>query len=101
MKCNMGTIDRYIRTTAGVLLLIYAVINFDIFIVIPIMIIGYTVSTRWCILYHFLGINTGCHLKDDTSQKGTRNNIVEGLAISLALLLILLTVYLIVIYAST
>lgn len=96
----MGTIDRYIRATAGAALAIYAVINFNIFIAIPIIIIAYTVATRWCILYQFLGINTGCNRETDGSQKGTRNNIIEGLSISLVLFLLLLIIYLIIRYLN-
>ena len=99
MKCNMGTVDRYIRSTIGIALAIYAVMTLNPIAAIPVIIIVYTVSTRWCILYQLMGINTGCHLNENDT-KGTRNNIIEGLALSAVLLLVLLIVYLIVRYVN-
>ena len=99
MKCNMGIVDRYIRSTMGIALAIYAAITLSPIFAIPVVIIVYTVSTRWCILYQLMGINTGCHL-DENDTKGTRNNIIEGLALSAVLLLLLLIIYLIVRYVN-
>lgn len=95
---NMGTLDRTIRTLIGVLLTIYAAISLNPILAIPISIITYTVATRWCLMYQFIGINTGCHI--DAQQKKGRNNILEGLALSASLLLILLLIYLIVKYIN-
>ena len=78
----------------------YAAIMFDPIIAIPSVIIAYTVATRWCILYHFLGINTGCHQVEGNTEKSGRNNIIEGLSISLVLLLLLSIVYFIVKYIN-
>jgi len=100
MKCNMGTTDRYIRAIMGIVFAIYAAIMFDPIIAIPSIIIAYTVATRWCILYHFLGINTGCHQVEGNTEKSGRNNIIEGLSISLVLLLLLLIIYFIVRYIN-
>ena len=100
MKCNMGTIDRYIRATMGIAFAVYAAMTLNPILAIPILIVTYTVVTRWCLLYHFLGINTGCHLKDDHTAKGGRNNLIEGLSISLVFLLLLFIIYLIARYLN-
>jgi len=96
----MGTTDRYIRATIGIAIGIYAAISFNPIVAIPVVIIAYTVTTRWCILYHFLGINTGCQQTEGNTVKSGRNNIIEGLAISLVLLLLLLVVYFIIQYIN-
>ena len=98
MKCNMGTTDRYIRATIGVVFAIYAVMYFSPIIAIPSIVIAYTVATRWCILYQLLGINTGCHLDEKNGSKGTRGSIVEGISISTVVFLIALIIYLIIQY---
>jgi len=99
MKCNMGTMDRYIRASMGIAFAIYAAMTLKPIFAIPVLIIAYTVSTRWCLLYQMMGINTGCHL-EEKDTKGTRNNIIEGLSISLVFLLLLLIIYLIVRYIN-
>jgi len=100
MKCNMGTIDRYIRATIGIALAVYAAMTLNPIIALPILIVTYTVVTRWCLLYHFMGINTGCHMKDNNTAKGGRNNLIEGLSISLVFLLLLFIIYLIARYLN-
>ena len=100
MKCNMGTTDRYIRATAGIMFAIYAGMKLDPIIAIPSIIIAYTVVTRWCLLYHMMGINTGCHQVEGNSVKSGRNNIFEGLSVSLLFLLVLLIIYLIIRYIN-
>ena len=97
MECNMGTTDRYIRTAMGIAFTIFAAMTLKPIMLVPVLIIAYTVSTRWCFLYHLMGINTGCH--HTTARKG-RNNIIEGLSLSLLLLLMLLLIYLIVRYIN-
>ena len=97
MKCNMGKVDRIIRSTAGIIFIAYALYTFDPIWIIPIVIITYTVATRWCILYQMLGINTGCHLEETSVKKG-RGNILEGLSVSMVLLLSLFIIYLIIRY---
>lgn len=100
MKCNMGTTDRYIRSIMGIIFAIYAAIMFNPIIAIPSIIIAYTVATRWCILYHFLGINTGCQQVEGNTVKSGRNNIIEGFSISLILLLLVSIIYFIVKYIN-
>jgi len=98
MTPNMGTLDRYIRGILGLMLTIYAAIALNPILAIPIAIITYTVATRWCFMYQMFGINTGCHI--NPNKKTGRNNMFEGLAMSAALLLILLLVYFIVKYIN-
>ncbi len=100
MKCNMGTKDRIVRITIGTLLAVYALIEFNPVIAIPCIIIAYTVGTRWCILYHYLGINTGCDSTEVNASKGTRSNILEGLSVSAVFLFIGLIIYLIIRYMT-
>ena len=99
LKRNMENTDRLIRSVMAIALSIYAFMTLNPIFAIPITLIAFTVSTRWCILYQYMGINTGCSL-DDNDTKGKRNNISEGLALSAALLLILGIVYLIIKYIN-
>ena len=96
----MGKIDRYIRTAIGIGIALYALINFEFIIALPSIVIAYTVATRWCILYHLLGINTGCHLEEGNTAKIGRNNIIEGLFTSFVFFLLLLIIYLILKYMN-
>ena len=98
MKCNMGVIDRYIRTSIGMAFLVYAGFTLNPVLLIPIAIVGYTVSTKWCLLYQMMGINTGCHLSGE--YRRGRNVIAEGLLTSLSFLLLLLIIYFIASYIS-
>ena len=100
MKCNMGTTDRIIRIGIGTIFTIYAIIEFNPIIIIPCIVIAYTVGKRWCILYHFLGINTGCDSTERNAPKGTRGSIVEGLAVSSVFFLIAVILYLILRYIT-
>ena len=99
IKRNMGSTDRLIRSMMAIALSIYAFMTLNPIFAIPISLIAFTVSTRWCVLYQIMGINTGCHL-DNNATKGTRNNLKEGLALSAALLLILGIAYLIIRYIN-
>lgn len=95
---NMGKLDRIIRSIIGLILTIYAAMEYNPILAIPIAIITYTVATRWCFMYQMFGLNTGCHI--NPNKKTGRNNIVEGLAMSAVLLLILLLIYFIVKYIN-
>jgi hypothetical protein len=93
---NMGTIDRLIRISMGISLATYAIMSFTPIIIIPIIIIMFTVTTKWCFMYQMFGLNTGCHI--NPKEKKGRNNVTEGLALSVALLIILMLIYLITKY---
>jgi len=91
MVCNMGETDRKIRIAIGVVFSILALMNLNIFLALPLILIIYTVSLRWCFLYHFLDINT-----NPVYKHVSKGNIIEGLALSSAMLLLGALIYLII-----
>jgi len=64
MSCNIGKIDKVIRLIVGLALIIFAVISGNIFGYIGILLI-ITAGFSFCPMYTFLGINTGCKLKEE------------------------------------
>lgn len=92
MKCNVGKLDRFIRASIGLGLGAYALVEFNIVAAIVSLILLFTAVTRWCIPYQLIGINTGCDLKKHRSITGS---LIEGMAVSLVVYLIVLLVYLI------
>lgn len=67
MACNVGTIDRILRATAGVALVVWAVISGNIIGYVGVVFIV-TALFSFCPLYPLLGINTGCKLKDKADK---------------------------------
>lgn len=92
MQCNMGTIDRIIRIIVGIGFVVYSVHYLNPMMALPSIVIAYTVGTRWCLFYHLMGINTGCHL--DKERKYVRTSITEGISISLVFFLLSVIIYL-------
>ena len=65
MTCNIGKIDRIIRTIIGVALLGWGIMNSNIIADIVAIVLLLTVIIGWCPPYSLFGINTGCKTKDD------------------------------------
>ncbi|GIT98361.1 DUF2892 domain-containing protein [Sulfurovum sp. TSL1] len=65
MKCNIGKIDRIIRTIIGVALLVWGIMNNNIIADVVGGVLLLTVIIGWCPPYALLGINTGCKTKND------------------------------------
>ena len=65
MKCNIGKIDRIIRTIIGVALLGWGIMNNNIIADVVGGVLLLTVIIGWCPPYALFGINTGCKTKDD------------------------------------
>ena len=65
MKCNIGKIDRIIRTIIGVALLVWGIMNNNIIADVVGGVLLLTVIIGWCPPYALFGINTGCKTKDD------------------------------------
>lgn len=65
MKCNIGKIDRIIRTIIGLALLGWGIMNNNIIADVVGGVLLLTVVIGWCPPYALLGINTGCKTKDD------------------------------------
>jgi len=60
MQCNTGTVDRIVRIIFGLLLLAYAIAEWNFIIgVISLIPIG-TALLKFCPLYKVIGLNTGC-----------------------------------------
>lgn len=97
MKCNIGTIDRIIRRLIGISFAIFAAMKLDSIMAIPSIIIVYTVITRYCPAYYLIGINTGCNKKSNKS-KHARESILEGIASSAIIFLLVLIIYLVIKY---
>jgi len=66
MKPNMGTVDRSIRATIGIVLIALWPLELlqgtlaIVALVVGIVLLG-TALLRWCPPYDLLGINTGAH----------------------------------------
>ena len=93
MKCNVGKLDRFIRGITGVSLGFHAMMHLNIVSLIVSAVLLFTATTRWCIPYQFLGINTGCNLHNP--YKSVRESLVEGIAVSVVLYILVLLVYLV------
>ncbi|NCO01462.1 MAG: DUF2892 domain-containing protein [Epsilonproteobacteria bacterium] len=63
MACNVGTIDRVLRASAGIALVVWAVMSGNILGYIGVVFI-LTALFSFCPLYPLLGINTGCKIED-------------------------------------
>ncbi|MFT7878805.1 MAG: DUF2892 domain-containing protein [Sulfurimonas sp.] len=69
MKCNMGKIDRIIRTVLGIGLLAWGLMNSCIIADIVGVALLITVAIGWCPPYALLGINTGCKVKQEEHKE--------------------------------
>jgi hypothetical protein len=65
MTCNIGKVDRIIRTVIAIALLSWGIMNGSIIADIVGGVLLLTVIIGWCPPYALLGINTGCKTKND------------------------------------
>lgn len=65
MKCNIGNIDRIIRTIIAIVLIGVGAMYESIIAGVIGGIVLLTVIFRWCPPYALLGINTGCKAKEE------------------------------------
>ena len=71
MKCNMGKIDRAIRTFLGIVLLGWGLMNSCIIADIVGVILLFTAAIGWCPLYVPLGLNSGCETQKEEDKKAS------------------------------
>jgi hypothetical protein len=64
MVCNIGKIDRILRVTAGVALIVWAIMSGNIYGYAGIILV-LTGAISFCPVYTLLGLNTGCKIKND------------------------------------
>ena len=64
MTCNVGKIDRIARSIISMVLIIWGLSSSYLFMIILGVSILFTAISGWCVLYAFLGLNTGCQNKD-------------------------------------
>lgn len=62
--CNVGKIDRIIRTVAGIAIIIWGVMAQNWWGVVGVVLLG-TAAISFCPLYSLLGMSTGCKTKED------------------------------------
>jgi len=65
MVCNIGVIDRILRISAGLALIVWAMISGNVFGYAGIVLL-LTGAMSLCPLYSLLGINTGCKPKHES-----------------------------------
>ena len=65
MMCNLGKVDRILRISVGLALVIWAMISGNVlgYVVIVLLLTG---AMSLCPLYALLGINTGCNPKHES-----------------------------------
>jgi len=65
MMCNLGKVDRILRISVGLALVIWAMISGNVLGYVGIVLL-LTGAMSLCPLYALLGINTGCNPKHES-----------------------------------
>ncbi|HLD24109.1 MAG TPA: DUF2892 domain-containing protein [Sulfuricurvum sp.] len=65
MMCNLGKVDRILRISVGLALVIWAMISGNVLGYVGIVLL-LTGAMSLCPLYALLGINTGCKPKHES-----------------------------------
>jgi len=65
MMCNLGKVDRILRISVGLALIIWAMISGNVLGYVGIVLL-LTGAMSLCPLYSLLGINTGCKPKHES-----------------------------------
>ena len=64
MKCNVGKIDRLMRTIISLVLILWGLNASNLVMIIVGVSLLFTAISGWCIVYSILKLNTGCQKKD-------------------------------------